>query len=321
MKTIIITGSAGFIGYSLLKELSDLESNKIYAIDNLIKNTDNVSYNKLCKSRSNIIQIDNDLNKIDFQKVISEKKIDIVYHLAAFNGTQNFYNRAFDVIANTGLSTVRLLDYLKNITVGRFVFAGTSESYAGGVNMKITPVPTPEDAPLVIDNILNERWSYAASKIYGESAVISANKQHGIPFTIIRYHNVYGERMGVNHVIPDYLERAKRGVYELYGFDDTRSFLYISDAIKDTIEVASSEYFQNRIVNIGSDQEIKILELAKKINRILNINNEIILNPSPKGSVKRRIPDLKFINSKLGERKRISLESGLTKTIDYYYAL
>lgn len=321
MKTILITGAAGFIGYSLLKELSSEKSNRIYAIDNLLKDTDNKSFFKLCESQSNIIRIDNDLSSLDLDISIPEKEIDLVFHLAAFNGTQNFYNRAFDVIINTGLSTVRLLEFLRNKSVGRFVFAGTSESYAGGVNLNITPVPTDENTPLVIDNILNERWSYAASKIYGESAVVSANKQYGIPFTIIRYHNVYGERMGVNHVIPDYLERTRKNLFELYGHDDTRSFLYISDAVADTISVANSKAFVNKIVNIGSNEEIKILELAKTINEILKTDKEIKLYSSPKGSVKRRMPDLTFIDSKLGKRERVSLKTGLSKTIEYYYAI
>jgi nucleoside-diphosphate-sugar epimerase len=205
-----------------------------------------------------------------------------------------------------------------NFPPKRFTFASTSETYAAGVTLGITKIPSDEKVPLIIDDIENPRWSYACSKINGESAVISASIQNNLKFTIVRYHNIYGPRMGVNHIIPDYINRAKLRKYELYGGNNKRSFLYIEDAIDDTIKISKSDLSINEIINIGSSDEYSMIEVAENINKILNIESKIKVFESPDGSVLKRVPDLSKINKILGIRERITFLDGLKKTIEYY---
>ena len=315
--SFIVTGAAGFIGWHLVKTLSSNKNYIIYAVDNLLKNTDNSSFYDLVRDNENVVHLNVDLTNLN--DTLKLPAVDYLYHFAAINGTQNFYNYPFDVVFNSTCSTLNILKYCFNSPPLRFIFAGTSESYAGCEKYKILQIPTPESTPLVIDDIKNVRWSYASSKINGESAVVSASEQFKFDYTIIRFHNIYGPRMGVNHVIPDYLQRISKGNSSLYGYQNTRSFLYIDDAVNDVIGVTFSDNFKNEIVNIGSSQEISMEHLAHTINELLDFKGELIKHDAPLGSVKRRVPLLNFVDSVLGNnRKRTSLNEGLTRTISYY---
>jgi nucleoside-diphosphate-sugar epimerase len=317
MNKYLITGGAGFIGFWLVKKLSENTLNEIWVIDNLIKTTEKNSFENLCNQK-NIHFLKIDLSTDNLDKKIPKINFDVIFHLAAYNGTQNFYNKPFDVIFHSTLSTLNLLKWCELNKPGRFVFSSTSEAYASGVSLGITEIPTIEDVPLIVEDITNPRWSYASAKLNGESAVISAKKQYNIDFTIIRYHNVFGPRMGENHIIPDYLNRVKNGIFELYGGKNTRSFIYIDDAVNDTINLALSVNSLNNIVNIGSPNEITMEELAIKINNLLGKNEKIVIFDAPSGSVNRRLPSLEKINNILGVRDRTSLDAGLLKTIEYY---
>ena len=312
---VLVTGAGGAIGYWLAKKLA--ESGKdVFIVDHFLhKNRDTLFNQLLEKENIHFINADlcniNDLEKIDCN-------FDIVYHLAAFNGTQNFYNKPFEVLDNSTTPTINLLKWIsKNKKTPRFIFASSSEAYAGAVTHYNAKVPTSEDVHLVIDDPKNIRWSYGGSKLHGELAAFAASAQFNIPVTVIRFHNVYGERMGLNHVIPDFISRALLGVYELHGSEDTRSFIYVKDAVDATIKVAETEVFKNDIVNIGSEEEIKIIDLAKIIMSILGSEEEIVLFKSPKGSVRRRCPDITKLKEVIGPISKTNLNDGLTEVINF----
>ena len=180
-------------------------------------------------------------------------------------------------------------------------------------------VPTNEDVPLCVNDIRNVRWSYAVSKIHGEAVMVSANKQYGMPYTIIRYHNVYGPRMGDKHVIPDFIERAKNGVYKLFGCHNTRTFIYVEDAVRASVELALSSKAENDIFNVGGEEEISMYDLGRLILQLMGLDDtEIECYPPPKGSVMRRVPDITKLKGAIDFVPRWSLIDGLRKTIDYY---
>jgi nucleoside-diphosphate-sugar epimerase len=238
-----------------------------------------------------------------------------------FNGTQNFYERPYEVLRHTTLPTFALVErYLASRRVGRFIYAGSSESYAGTVSKFGWPVPTAEDVPLCIEDPTNVRWSYAVSKLHGEVLTCSACQQFGVPFTAIRYHNVYGPRMGDKHVVPDFFERMERGEYVLHGHEDTRSFLYIDDAIEATRQLSLASSAANQIVNVGSDHEVTIAHLGALMMRAAGLDAPIRLLPSPKGSVRRRAPDLAKLRSLIGFEPQWSLERGLSETLRWHRA-
>lgn len=215
--------------------------------------------------------------------------------------------------------TINLLQkYGSKKKLKRFIYSGSSESYACSVSRFDYEIPTDENVPLGIEDPLNPRWSYGGSKLHGELACVAACKEFGTPFTILRYHNIYGPRMGDKHVIPDFIERAKKSIYELYGHQDTRSFLYVSDAVDATILCAESTDTINEIIHLGSEDEIKIIELGKIIMKLIKNHNEITIHPSPEGSVKRRAPNITKLKRLIRFTPKYSIEEGLIETIKFY---
>ena len=313
MSKVIVTGGAGAIGYHLCSALAE-KGHIVYLIDNYCRSNRDNKIVDLIKY-SNVHEIQMDLSNLsEYDKI--PRDIDYVYHLAAMNGTQNFYERPFDVLVNCTIPTIYLLKHLAHDkSLKRFIYAGSSEAYASTVSLFDWEVPTKETVPLCIADPTNVRWSYGGSKLHGELATIAASHQLKTPYTILRFHNVYGPRMGNKHVIPDFLERAKKGIYELYGHEDTRSFIYVDDAIRAAIQCCEADSMLNQTVNIGGEEEISIQQLGEKIMEILNKKEKITCFPSPKGSVHRRSPDLSLLQELVGFKANISLEEGLKRVI------
>jgi nucleoside-diphosphate-sugar epimerase len=318
MTRILVTGAAGFIGYHLANRLADRPGVELVLVDNFVRGENDSLYRRLCH-RPGVEAHDLDLTD-PAQVARLPDDVDIVYHEAALNGTQNFYERPYEVLRSGTLPTFYLVDkYVRRGKLARFVYAGTPESYASTVSTFDWEVPTDETVPLCVDDVFNPRWSYAAAKIHGEVLTINACRQFDVPFSIIRYHNVYGPRMGDKHVVPDFLNRLKHGAAELYGHDDTRSFLYVDDAVEATMQVGECAATAGEVVNVGGLDELTILELGNRMMRLLGRDPaEIALHPSPPGSVKRRVPSIEKLQSLTGFHAQWSLDAGLAETIRSY---
>jgi len=290
MKKILVTGSSGFIGKHLVAAL------------------DKLGHTVFCADRAHGIDL------TDKQCVDALPDVDIVVHLAAHNGTKHFYNRPLDVIRDSVLPTQYLIDRYAG-KIERFVFTGTCESYAGAVDLFDYPVPTDEKVPLVVSDVTNPRWSYGGSKIVNELQCVAAYQQLGQEYAIIRYHNVYGPEQR-DHFFSEFYERALTGDLTLNGWENTRSFMYISDAIEATVRVIFETAFSNEIVNIGVDAEISIKEIAELILKTANIAGELILRDAPAGSVKRRCGDITKLNQLTTFEPKVSLKDGIKLTLE-----
>jgi len=288
MKRILVTGSSGFIGQHLVTALKQLDYT-IYTAD-LLDGID------LC----------------DIGIVKNLPDVDIVFHAAAFNGTKYFYSQPYDVIKHNVLPTQNLLDRYTN-QCEHFIFTGTCESYSGAVDTFGYAVPTDEKVPLVVNDIMNPRWSYGGSKILAELLCSAAYNQFYQPFTIIRYHNVYGPGQK-DHFIPEFANRLLDGKTDLYGYENTRSFLYIDDAIDATIQLLNSPV--NGPINVGTIEEVTILSVANIIKNHFKVEQELILHPAPIGSVSRRCPDIALLKSKIDYNPTVDLNTGIKKTLD-----
>jgi len=318
MKKYLVTGAAGFIGYYLAKKLSEDQSNYVYCVDNFSRGENDNEYRDLV-GKVNVEAIELDLSdKSSYSQLPLD--VDYIFHMAAMNGTQNFYERPMDVLKFCTLPTIFLIEHYAPVSdkIKRFVFAGTSESYASTVTLFNWDVPTDEKVPLSVDDPSNVRWSYAASKIHGEVATYIASDHYKMPVTVLRFHNAYGPRMGDKHVVPDFLERAKNGVYELYGYENTRSFLYIDDVIEASLGIAFCEQAIGEIVNIGGELEVTMLELGQKMMEVCSMEGEITLHPAPAGSVLRRLPDVTKLKTLINFEAKTSLDKGLALTAEYY---
>lgn len=290
MKRILVTGSSGFIGRHLVAAL------------------DKLGHTVFCADRTHGVDL------TDKQCVDALPDVDIVVHLAAHNGTKRFYTHPLDVIRDGVLPTQYLIDRYAG-KIERFVFTGTCESYAGAVDLFDYPVPTDEKVPLVVGDVTNPRWSYGGSKIVNELQCVAAHQQLGQEYSIIRYHNIYGPGQ-VDHFFSEFYERALTGDLSLNGWDNTRSFMYISDAVEATVRIIFEPVFANEIVNVGVDAEISIKDIAELILKSANIPGELVLRDAPPGSVKRRCGDVTKLNQLTTFEPKVSLEAGIKLTLE-----
>ena len=287
--TDIVTGGAGFLGFHLAHRLSR-EGRDVVIVDNFIRGDHDYRLTELL-ARDNVSLIEGDLCEMSF--VDSLPKADRVFHFAAYNGTQNFYDNPIGVIRHSTIPALNLVErYVLREPISFFAYTGSSESYAGAIKHGLTTVPTPETTPLVIDDITNPRWSYAAGKMHGEITVALACGRREIPWQVWRVHNCFGPRMGAKHVIPDFTERASRDVFELYGYQDTRTFLFVDDAIDIVTRLTATKAAHNQIINVGGINEMTMHELGEKIMRVMGKFGEIVCHSSPSGSISRRRPDV-----------------------------
>jgi len=280
---ILITGANGFIGKRLREYV------KCITVD-----YDNCDYN-------------GNLNDIDFVNTLPD--VDTIIHLAAFNSTKNFYSTPFSVIDSIVTPTMNLL---KRYPTAHFVYASSSEGYASTVNQGWATIPTPEAVALTIEDIQNPRWCYASGKIAMESAVISNSIENNSTYTIMRFHNIYGPGQ-LNHFIPEFVDRLKQGDSVLYGHSDTRSFCFIDDACELIKRVCNTE---NEIINIGSDVETTILDVAHQIMELMNIDHTTLrLEDGQEGSTPRRVPDITKLRGLVPNFEYVRLKDGLEKCL------
>ncbi len=315
MSRHVFLGGAGFIGYHLADFYSQSGDIEILIIDNLVRGENDQHFQELCSKKS--VNYKNlDLCDVEeLSQVLMQG--DIVFNLAAINGTQNFYNQPLNVLRNTAVSAIAIVEACRNVEVKKYIYFGSSESYAGAVQLGLATIPTPENVPFVFSDPTNLRWSYGLSKSIGEVASYALHKESKVDFLICRVHNIYGPRMGLEHVIPDLIAKFLNGELEVYGGDETRSFMFVADLVKIVDQIYLNPDYGNMVVNIGSSSETKIRDLAEAIKQKLGISGNLEFRASIPGSVARRVPDLTLMKAHT-HLIPTNLNDGLNATISYY---
>jgi UDP-glucose 4-epimerase/UDP-glucuronate decarboxylase len=200
-------------------------------------------------------------------------------------------------------------------------FSSTSEVYAGGVDAGVVSVPTAEGVPVMIEDVRSPRFAYAISKLMGEAAFVHAASASGIQPVVGRFHNIYGPRMGLDHVVPEMAMRAMRGEdpFLVPGADQYRSFCYVDDAVEAMVRLMATDDATGEVVHIGNDdEETNIADLAKLVCRVAGVSPTIVPLPAPPGSVHRRCPDLAKLRALTGYEPATSLEEGVVRTVAWY---
>ncbi len=309
MKKILITGGGGFIGSYLANDLSKFFS--VTIVDNFIRG-DQTRLNK------NIKKITADLTKInDFIKL--DKHYDWIFHLAAVNGTDNFYDFN-ETVFNVGIKSIlNIYDFYGDKDVS-LVIASSAEVYQ-------TPntIPTPEEESLKIPDVKNPRYSYGGSKIFSELVAFNYNNSAFKKVLIFRPHNIYGPNMGYKHVIPQLIQKIEDAntnnidhITLIGTGNETRAFCYVLDVVNG-LKILMKSGADHEIYHIGnSDEEIKIIDLAKLIMN--EIGQNLIIKPGKNihmGGTSRRCPDVNKI-SLLGYKPEYNLNRGLKETVKWY---
>lgn len=317
MRRTLILGGAGFIGYHLALRLAG-EGHELTLVDDLSRGRRDREMEALC-ARPNVTLVLADLTRADALAGLS-KRWDGVHMLAAVVGVRNVETDPARVVRTNTLALLHLLDWMTPES-GVLFFASTSETYAGGVAAGTLPVPTPEDVPLSVPDVRAPRFAYAASKILGEAAVIHTARARGLRAVVGRFHNVYGPRMGADHVIPELALRALNGEnpFRLYGAEQRRAFCYVSDAVEAIVRLTASEPACGQIVNIGNDSEETVIEdLARLVLREARFEPALDRMPAPPGSVARRCPDIGRLRALTAFVAKVSIETGVCDTFAWY---
>ena len=313
---VLITGGTGFIGAHLAAYLLK-EKNTVHICDNNIRGSKDVVIDDLIAKGVTYIKCDV-TNSAELFKL--DKDYDIVFHLAAINGTENFYTIPYDIMRVAIMGTMNLLEYFREQKL-KFVYFSSSETYACTFKFKSDLIPTPETIDLCISDIFNPRYSYGGSKIAGELLVANFAYQYGpsLDYKIIRYNNIYGPRQGFKHVIPQFIKRAyfKEDPFLIFGSKQTRAFCYVDDAIEATVKLALTD--KKGIFNIGNDgYEMFIMDLADTVVKKFDYSPKFDIREPPEGSVQRRCPDITLLRDAINFNPQYDIEAGLDKTIRWY---
>jgi UDP-glucose 4-epimerase len=317
-KNIIVTGGAGFIGSNLIDALLD-KGYFVTCVDNLsMGKLSNIAHHL---NKPNFTFINSDIRNLANLDIRFDS-IGTIVHLAAFKIPR--YGNTIDtlLINSEGLKSV--LDVAKTFKV-KVVLASTSDVYG-----KSPDLPFREDGDLLIGPSDVKRWAYAVSKLYDEHLGFAYQEAYGIPVVILRFFGSYGPRHhlswwgGPQSVFISKI--LKNEEVEIHGDGlQTRSFTYISDTIRGVVASIELDAAKGEILNIGSNREITILELARTIHKLIDPAEPLKLKFIPYSSfsggkyedVMRRIPDIKKAKRLLDFQAEVNLEDGLAQTIEW----
>ncbi len=302
----LVTGGAGFIGSHLVEKLL-ITGNQVTIVDNLSTST---TKNLASIEKRVIFVKSNILDKSIIDKLVSE--CDYVVHLAAALGVLNIVNKPLESLKTNLQGTEIVLEaaakYKKPVLI-----ASTSEIY--GKNEK---VPLSEDDDRVIGHPLKSRWSYSEAKAVDESLAYFYYLENKLPIRIVRLFNTVGPRQVGNYgmVVPRFISAAIRNEpLQVYGSgDQIRCFCHVDDAVKALLLMMDSEKAIGQVFNVGNNQQISIMNLAKKVIEITRSKSEIIKLPYSEAysdgfeDMQRRVPDISKIKSVLGWSPQIELD-------------
>lgn len=305
-KKILVTGGSGFIGAHLTRKLAAL-GNEVVVVDNFRRSAPG----RLESIKDRIQLIDKDVRDIG-QVAEQIKNLDCVFHLAAINGTSNFYNHAQDVLDVALRGTLQVFDLAVTLGAKEIFVASSSEVYNHA-----RKIPTPEDIECLIPDVWNPRFSYGGGKLAQELITANYYNDQFERKVIFRPHNIYGRDMGDGHVIPNLVSKIKeaqklgRESIEILGDgEQTRSFMHIDDFIEGLMSV-----YQwgsgGEIYHIGVEEEVSIKHLLKIIQSALGTELSVKNLPAPEGETCRRCPDTTKLRE-LGFEAKHDLASGIS---------
>ena len=302
----LVTGGAGFIGSHLTEQLI-ARGDQVVILDDLSTGlSDNLSNikNKVEFEQGNI------LDRVLVEKLVSNS--DYVVHLAAALGVLNIVNKPLESLKSNLQGTEIVLE-AANKCKKPILIASTSEVY--GKNDK---VPLNEEDDRIIGHPLISRWSYSEAKAIDESLAYFYFLEEGLQSRIVRFFNTVGPRQLGNYgmVVPRFVNSALKGEkLSVYGSgEQIRCFCHVNDAVKGLLLVMDSDKAVGEVFNIGNNQQISIMELAKKVIEITSSKSTIekisYEKAYPQGfeDMQRRVPDISKIKQVLGWSPKLNLD-------------
>ena len=307
---IVITGGAGFLGSHLCDRLLEL-GNEVICLDNLSTGSVNNIAHLMGNERFHFYKHD------VTEYIFVGQPVDAVMHFASPASPRDYLEMPIQTLKVGALGTHKTIGLAKNAHA-RFLIASTSETYSDPL---INPQPETYWGNV---NPIGLRGVYDEAKRFAEALVMAYHRYHGVDTRIARIFNTYGPRMRPHdgRVVSNFIVQALRGEpLTVYGTgDQTRSFCYVADEIEGLIMLlmASGSDDVHFPVNIGNPHELTVLEIAEKVIQLCNSTSRITFKPLPEDDPKVRRPDISRASSLLNWSPKISLEEGLSRTIDSF---
>jgi len=310
-KSVLLTGAGGFIGSHLTESLLGLGAD----LKTLVRYNSRNDWGSLeLLSKEKLKQIEvifGDLKDPDALRDIS-KDVDIIFHLGALIAIPYSYIRPREIIENNVLGTFNVLVAARENNVEKIIHTSTSEVYGTAQY-----VPVDEKHPL------QGQSPYSASKIGADKIAESFFLSYNLPVATIRPFNTYGPRQSARAIVPTIITQALTGkMVSLGSLYPRRDLTYVSDTVNAFIKIAESPKSLGQVINIGSNFDISIGELAKKIVDIIDPNIEILSDKKRERRKGSEVECLRADNAKaqklLGWKPKVSIDEGLKSTIDWF---
>jgi UDP-glucose 4-epimerase len=306
MTRILVTGGAGFIGSVLAEKLISNKENYVVIVDDLSTGSLNKLPHHLPKENWRFVKADVNVYR-DIAEIMLGKKFDYVFHYAALVGVQRTQEYPVKVLKDIeGFKHV--LNLCKSTGVKRVFFSSSSEVYGEPVELPQHEETTP----------LNSKVPYAVVKNIGEAFLRSYQQEFGLNYTIFRFFNTYGPNQSDDFVMSKFLFKALKGDdITIYGDgSQTRTFCYCDDNVDACLKTLYNNKIVNDVINIGGEDEIRILDLAQKIIDLTNSSSKIVhLPPLKDGDMARRCPDNTKMKTLLG-RNLLPINDGIKRLLE-----
>ena len=304
---VLLTGVAGFIG-SHLAERFLKEGNYLLGIDNFL--TGKEENLKVLLKYKNF-----EFKKNNVEDFKEDEGFDLIVHLASCASPKDYLKYPVETMSANSIGTWNLLEISKKHN-SRFIYGSTSEVYGD-------PKEFPQKESYYGNvNPVGPRSVYDEAKRFGEALSILYHRKFNLDVRIIRIFNTYGPRMKMDdgRVVPNFITQAlKNEDLTIYGDgNQTRSFCYIDDMVEGIYRICIKDRINERIINLGNPNEIKIIELAKIILELTSSKSNIKFYPLPEDDPKRRCPDIERAKKEIGWEPKTNLYEGLKKTIEYF---
>jgi len=315
---VLITGGAGFIGSHLCDAYLQ-RGDEVFVIDDL--STGSIENIRHLKDNPRFHYT---IENVQNQPVTAElvDQCDVIFHLAAAVGVKLIVESPVRTI-ETNVHGTEVVLSLANKKKKKVLIASTSEVY--GLSTKI---PFREDGNLVMGATTKGRWSYACSKALDEFLALAYWREKKLPTVIVRLFNTVGPRQTGQYgmVIPTFVKQALAGrpVTVFGDGNQSRCFCYVGDVVGALMKLMDDEKAVGEVFNVGSNQEITIMDLARKVKELTNSESEIAYVPYDEAyeegfeDMPRRIPDISKVNALVGFRPEMTLEGILKSVIDFH---
>lgn len=315
---VLITGGAGFVGSHLAETLLQ-RGQHVTIIDDLSTGSmENIAHiRQLPHFRFAIETI---MNEAVMDRLVSE--CDVIYHLASAVGVELIVNRPVEVIERCILGSEVVLK-IANRYKKKVLITSTSEVYG-----KSSKVPFSEDDDRILGPTTKSRWSYSCSKAIDEFLALAYHKEKQLPVVLVRLFNTVGPRQTGQYgmVVPRFVQAAMNGQpIRVYGDGmQSRCFGYVGDVVNAITALMEHPGAIGQIFNIGSNEEISIMELAQKVKTLTGSQSEIVKIPYEQAyeqgfeDMARRVPDLTKIKNLIGYTPRTKLDDVIVRVRDYF---